>query len=705
MGKQTYLQYIARVADTIYAEYDVRYQAATDKATATGNLNAFSYLAYYANMESVRYAATGDKQFAARAKRALLDIGAYVDRQGLTGTPVMDKLFAPGIYLGAYRRVSDSGVFTPEDIQTVQRYAADTLNGYRTHPEWGAHNRASARAHNLLMGAVCFPGHPDAPFWKKLSHMLMSDSYGKWSIEDAGTYHPIWFNAVLNYAHELGDTAFYNEPAARYYFRYFLDLLCPLGVIPDHGDGRWGSCWTFVVSCMEAGAAAFRDGEMKAAAQRIFETMTKLDDGLSVLSVKGMNGLVDAYLWADDTVEPEAREKESREVLDDLVGKKIVFEKDGSYLLTNYRDEGSYGWLQRNYLRNTIPVEAEKAHHGHADEGSIVCLVSDGCVLLHDGGYRDEISQTAAYRADYYHNRLVMRNGCPADGVSFFDYIRDRGRYLPVVTEKIYFQRFAGVDASRVRVHDTHHHMVWDRAITFLKEHNVYVVVDVAQAEEDGYYTFGTQYFTRILTQQAEGVWRGTLDYLGSDEYLDKIPNDTSTTLLLCFPDRTLPTGSISLRRSYTDETGLYQWFSGHLRRGERVPVVSLLVPDDGGRDVQQVATCCTLSKTDEGVGVQLALDGRQYTLAFQYDKNQGVRTGYVRPTYNYADNCVHYGNLTTDALFCCVRDDNAYAFVCASEVTMGEDVLFCAPPDSFLNNLFAQNEGRAWWEFWEDRW
>ena len=103
------------------------------------------------------------------------------------------------------------------------------------------------------------------------------------------------------------------------------------------------------------------------------------------------------------------KERESREVLEDVVGKKIVFEKNGNYLLTNYRDEGRFAWLQRNYLRNTIPVEPEKAHHGHSDENSIVCLISNGCVLLHDGGYRDCISEKRAYRSDYYHNRVILR--------------------------------------------------------------------------------------------------------------------------------------------------------------------------------------------------------------------------------------------------------------------------------------------------------
>ena len=46
---------------------------------------------------------------------------------------------------------------------------------------------------------------------------------------------------------------------------------------------------------------------------------------------------------------------------------------------------GPYGKLTRDYLQNTIPVHAEKPHHGHADEQSICALCSGGAVLLRDG--------------------------------------------------------------------------------------------------------------------------------------------------------------------------------------------------------------------------------------------------------------------------------------------------------------------------------
>ena len=61
--------------------------------------------------------------------------------------------------------------------------------------------------------------------------------------------------------------------------------------------------------------------------------------------------------------------------------------------------------------RNTISVEEEKMHHGHADENSIVSLMDGDQLLLHDAGYRDGLpsGKFGAWRQDYFHNRLVVR--------------------------------------------------------------------------------------------------------------------------------------------------------------------------------------------------------------------------------------------------------------------------------------------------------
>lgn len=139
---------------------------------------------------------------------------------------------------------------------------------------------------------------------------------------------------------------------------------------------------------MELMAKRHNDGVLKYAIERQFRNMVKnrtMDNG-----VQYERGMTNAFVWADDSIQPEEPGLLSCEVLDELVGKKAVFRdgwrEDSTYLLYNYRDVGPYGKLTRDYLQNTIPVHAEKPHHGHADEQSICALCSGGAVLLRDGG-------------------------------------------------------------------------------------------------------------------------------------------------------------------------------------------------------------------------------------------------------------------------------------------------------------------------------
>ena len=69
-----------------------------------------------------------------------------------------------------------------------------------------------------------------------------------------------------------------------------------------------------------------------------------------------------------------------------------------------------------------ISVEAEKAHRGHSDKNAICGLVQGGALLLHGGGYRESLPN-GKYRADYYHNRPVVRRGLLRQGDSVYDFL------------------------------------------------------------------------------------------------------------------------------------------------------------------------------------------------------------------------------------------------------------------------------------------
>ena len=146
-------------------------------------------------------------------------------------------------------------------------------------------------------------------------------------------------------------------------------------------------------------------------------------------------------------------------MLDDVIGKKVVFRNGwdpaSTYMLLNYRDEGDGGWLGRHYLRNTISVEEEKMHHGHADENSIVLLMDSASVLLHDAGLPERsserrrtgpgdrtISTTVLWSAT---KSVIQRQGV-------LSFVQNSGAYHAVRTQKIDFVSLRDADMSRTRV-------------------------------------------------------------------------------------------------------------------------------------------------------------------------------------------------------------------------------------------------------------
>ena len=87
--------------------------------------------------------------------------------------------------------------------------------------------------------------------------------------------------------------------------------------------------------------------------------------------------------------------------------------------IKNYRDEGDYGRVARDYLRSTLAVSAEKMHHGHADErgGDYFGPALNRTARLMSAGHGGQVllSQTA---------QLVVRDYLP-EGVD----LRDLGEH------------------------------------------------------------------------------------------------------------------------------------------------------------------------------------------------------------------------------------------------------------------------------------
>ncbi|MCD6286550.1 MAG: hypothetical protein J7M39_11625, partial [Anaerolineae bacterium] len=373
-----------------------------------------------AAIEAFLYQQTGDLRYAHEARTALLlprelaeifpaEIAArHPEYQ--RAVPPMDGLFVPPNYIPAYERVRDSGVFSSADHEAVTSIVADSLHTLFHFPEWGAHNRAMLRALSMALAARAFPDHAEADGWRAISAQLADDSWGRWSIEDAMGYHAIWMLALFTYAEIADRPDLFKSPVTQYYVTYFAHMLTSLNTFPDFGDCNWGGGAERLLPCFERAAAVYQDPNLKYIADRMFERIVASGPpsvGHALLCIQ-------AHKWADDTIPSVCPDWRSEELLDDLVGKKILFrdgwEPHSTYMLLNYRDELGYGYIPRRYLRTTLAVSAEKMHHGHADENAIVMLVDQGAALLHDGGYRENVPN-GRYRADIYHNRVIWRPG------------------------------------------------------------------------------------------------------------------------------------------------------------------------------------------------------------------------------------------------------------------------------------------------------
>ena len=460
---------------------------------------------YLASTLAFLYEETKNKDYAKKAAELLAMYGdlravypeSYVRAriEYEDGLPSLSNFFFMPPYIRAYLRIRDSGVLDEAARNKIETALAGSADFIFRFPEWGAHNRAMLRAEALQYAVLAMPNHPHAAKWRKLADAIAGDNLKQWEAEDASTYHPVWLAALYSYADAGGTKELFESPLTRYYQQYFLKLIGPHGTIPEFGDARWTSGWEALrmVPFFEKGAAVYKDPQLKWAARTIFESYKSLNKPIGVGEAYYLS---DAYRWADESIKPQQPTSLSQEVLEDLVGKKIVF-RDGwkptsTYMLLNYRDEGDDGWLTREYLRQSISVEEEKMHHGHADENSIPLLMSNGSVLLHDADYRNELPSGpyGAWRQDYFHNRLIARPEKRDKRQPLLEFVQNSGAYRPVRTHKIDFLNLKEIDMSRTRLIDQDMGYQTDRVITFIKEEEWFVVVDAIKILRSGYFTF-----------------------------------------------------------------------------------------------------------------------------------------------------------------------------------------------------------------------
>jgi hypothetical protein len=674
---------------------------------------------YFARLAGSLYELTGEERYAEVAIEWLVRHHEYKEyfpeemrsaRPDYSdGVPTLTDFFQMSFFGEAYLFVEDSPSLMEEQRVQIQESIAEGAEYVFHFPEWGPMNRAMLRAYSLLLAAQAVPNHPNAAKWDKMSRVLAADSWGKWDEEDAQIYHPVWLISLVRYADALGDRSLFDHPTIRYYFDYFTHLLDPTGMVPDFGDARWHANWAWYVALLERAATEYDNDQYHWAAQRIFRAMRK-EMGEAVGVSNGMN-LADAYRWSEEGRSGDPPPAASEDVMEDLVGKKIVFrdgwDADANYLLLNYRDEGPYALMARNYLRTTIPVEEEKMHHGHSDENSIVLMMSDGAVLLNDAGYRPRMPSGpwGEFRADYYHNRLVYRTGKRGRDQRLWEFLRNSGAYRSVETDKVEFWTADEFDVSRTRLTDARAGVQHDRVITWLKGPNVYVVFDIVKFLETDFYTLATLWHGTTVLDRGESHFVTAVDVIRGNE----MPR--TKALRIEFAQGGIRTqGTFGIQRNLEPATAVYQTLSSHYYEGQIETFVTVLAPVDReapyASPVREIGVLDTPASR-AGIGVVLEIGGEEVYVCSKTDLLFGLLAANVRPRYTFNSGRVDYGPFTTDASFLYARvgqDSLVWAATHMVGVVYEGQELFAAPSSTFTLEPDDWNTGygAGKWRFWE---
>ncbi len=655
--------------------------------------------ALYANL----YEATEKRVYLDRAKKLLIEFGTFrsaypadfASKKAEYGgvIPAVPNIFYFGKYCHAYAILQKHGTLSAAERAVIDSNIAGSADFLVRFQEWGAMNRAMLRAEGLLYAAKVVPHHPHQPRWVAMGTAIAGDNDGQWEIEDATGYNGVWMYSLMAYLSDIrGDERAYRMPVMQYYFEYYLQLISPAGVIPDIGDAQWTGGWDRMVPFFEKGAAVNHDPRLRWAAAR--QVRRFVDFQAPKKSVFMALIFSDALRWADLSLPAAMPTNGSREVLDDIVGKKVVFRNgwspNSTYMLLNYRDEGDGGWLFRENLRTSIPVEEEKMHHGHSDENSIALLMRNNTILLHDGGYRDYMPSGpyGAFRADYFHNRVVVRDGkialgqqqgewrystpgqAAVPGQSMLDFFRNSGAYRQVRTKKIDYLSLRDVDYSRTRITNEELGYEGDRIIFYVKALDCFVVVDAVRYTRPTYLTMANLWHTRQIFARGEG-WFDT-----AYDSLQTIDVRGSDRLLVLFPEREhLQAGVESQTRYWQREQTIYQLIGRYGYRNNIQRFVTVLMPHGPAEKAEELAARVRMVPTDDpdrSVCVRITRGDTSWVLGAKLDLEAELVSSWKKPMYDYASGKATYGDFATDAYtLCAVETPHAvrYAVVGAVRV------------------------------------
>ncbi len=622
--------------------------------------------------------------------------------------------FAAGPFLKGCTILRDKGVLKQDLLDRLMPVLESAIRFGLRMVEWGPFNRNLLKVTVFDRFSKLFPQSKYAAQTAKMAKFLIEDSIGRWNMEDTLFYNGIWYICTLEYFLENNICNFRTETVFRYYAVCASRLQLPEGSLPDYGDNRprdFG-CVALGVGFYEWCASHFNDGELRYFASKYVDWANRYFDGRIARGwmVRSFAVAADALLQND--VAPKKPEYISGEVIEDLVGKKMVFRGgEGDYLLCNYRDEGNYALPARMNMYCTIPAPAEKVHHGHADENAVIDYTYKGKFLLSDGGYRDQICTDGHYRADFYHNKMIVRNGRMFyENQNFLQHIRNIGTYLKVETQKIFYYHSGNIEVSRTRLDDTRHHRdVQDRTIIHFVKENMYAVIDSVRATETYEYTLGPVWHGGEVHKVGEA------DFLVKQtaEILQGPAGTEDLNLRLGFVRKDLATDVQKLRRlGLDDQESVAQFFSEYLAQGEYIHFITLLMPEQTAEDKARntailASASCGQAAGGKALAFHVTVGGLRYTFGMKMDETYGFTDYKHRPTYSFEAGKADYGPFTTDALFAFFAEgpqDIDYAAWMVSRVDYNGETVFASERTQFSNNDLSNNPGAINHARWEDR-
>lgn len=688
-----------------------------------------SYPASYAMLLGFMYQQTGDEKYVQEAVNQLLQYEEikklfpkefYEDRiEYKKGLPPISDFFAMNHYPSAYQFIKSSKKIRSQDRVILEQGVADCANFLMNFPEWGAMNRAILRAEVFRSAANCLPNHPDTPSWLKMAKILASDSYQRWEEEDAASYHPVWLYSLFRYVSAAKDDNFFRSAIPRYYLDYYLQQMTPFTCIPDYGDAWWPGEFGRWIPIFEKGASVYREPRYKWAAEKFWNELQRTDPEAKSLGYALY--CVDAIDWCDETVTTQPPLAKSGLIMDEMVGKKVVFrngiDANSTYLMINYQDEGDGAFMGREFLRSTIMADEEKMHHGHSDENAIISLISKGSVLLDEAGYRDELpsGEYGGYRADYFHNRMVARKNkrwISLEGEHreqpLLEFLRNSGAYRSVETQLIDFLSFERIEFSRSRMKDLEMGYEWDRTVIYHKVNDFFIIIDGIKTIRRDYFTFTNLWHTQKVPAQGDHWFNTRIDNIQNWQ------NPGNQELLICFPlkESEKMLGTFDLMRHKQVGKTIYETMSGQFYENQMEAFVTVLVPHAPGADLEKIARQFEIIQSDkfpQAVGLKMNLDGREEYIGLKLDLIMDYSHQTVRPRYVYELGKVQYGPIETDGLFTFISKKDGKLYWACSNMTclkFNEKLLHQSLKSSFgLQPTYSREllYGYSKWRCWEE--